>query len=204
MGAFIDLTGQKFGRLTVIRRTESTNKNIKWVCLCECGNYTNVFGIDLKSGKTQSCGCVHSEQLTKRNYKHGLCDDPLRVVWSGLKDRCYNMNCKAYKNYGGREITVCDEWRNDFQAFYYWAMSNGYKNGLTIDRIDVNGNYEPSNCRWATMKEQANNKRNNRLITYNGKTQTITQWADETGIERRTISARISRGWNIERTLSTP
>ena len=109
-----------------------------------------------------------------------------------------------YKHYGARGIVVCDEWKNNFEPFYDWAMTNGYEENLTIDRIDTNGNYEPSNCRWATMKEQSNNRRNNRTLTYNGQCKNVTQWAEEKGINPRTLSTRLGRGWSIERALETP
>lgn len=198
----IDLTGQKFGRLTVIERTVSTNKNVKW--LCECGNEVSVFGIDLKSGKTQSCGCIHSEQLAERNYKHGLSDTRQMRIWRGIKDRCYNIKNEAYPDYGGRGIIVCNEWLNDFQTFYDWAMQNGYADNLTIDRIDVNGNYEPCNCRWATRKEQNNNTRSNRYITFNGETHTMAEWAKIKSISYGALRQRLYRGWNIEKALNTP
>lgn len=204
MGKFIDLTGRRFGRLTVIERTKSTNKNAKWLCQCDDGNYVSVFGTDLKSGKTQSCGCIHSEQLEQRNYKHGLSDSKLCDVWRSMKERCYNPRVDQYKDYGGRGIIVCPEWCNEFQAFYDWAMENGYKEGLTIDRKDNNGNYEPSNCRWATRKEQNNNTRANHLITHNDKTQTLTQWAQEVHIKSHTLLARLNRGWSVEKALTTP
>ena len=200
----VDLTNKEFGRLTVIKETESSNKNRKWLCKCKCGSITSVYGNDLKSGKTQSCGCIHSEQLAKRNYKHGLSDNRLIGIWRAMKQRCYNQNSQYYYNYGGRGIVVCNEWLHDFQAFYDWAMANGYTDNLTIDRIDVNGNYEPSNCRWATRKEQSNNTRANRLITYNGETKTVAQWAKEKHIKYATLEMRLWRGWATERALSTP
>ena len=119
-----------------------------------------------------------------------------------MKNRCYRPKTQSYKSHGARGVTVCDEWLHDFQAFYDWAMANDYADNLTIDRIDVNGNYEPSNCRWTTPKEQANNTRRNRLITYNGKKQTLQQWADEIGIKRQTIEKRLERGWSIENSLN--
>ena len=118
--------------------------------------------------------------------------------------RCYNPNHMHFKRYGMRGITVCEEWKNNFQAFYDWAMSNGYRDDLTIDRIDNNGNYCPENCRWATMKEQCNNTRSNTLITYNGKTQTMAQWAKEIGMPYHKLVVRIARGWDVERAFTTP
>lgn len=123
-------------------------------------------------------------------------DKRLYEIWKGMKRRCYDVKRKEYKNYGGRGIEVCDEWANNFSAFYTWALENGYNNALTIERNDVNGNYEPSNCRWATKKEQANNRRDNQFLTYNGKTQTIAQWAKELNINQNTLRNRIQKGWS--------
>ncbi len=120
-----------------------------------------------------------------------------------MKDRCYNPNFKSFANYGGRGITVCDEWANSYRKFHEWSLENGYRDDLTIDRIDVNGNYEPSNCRWLTIKEQSYNKRTNRKLTYQNKTQTVTEWAVELNIKSNTLLYRLRRGWTVERALST-
>lgn len=122
-------------------------------------------------------------------------------IWQAMKRRCYNPKHKQYKDYGGRGIIICDEWLNEFSTFYEWSMANGYKEGLTIDRIEGNGNYEPTNCRWATVKEQANNRRSNHLVTYKEKTQTIAQWATETNVSAAVIAIRLKRGWSIEHAL---
>ena len=124
-------------------------------------------------------------------------------IWQHMKDRCYNHNCDSYHNYGGRGITVCDEWRNNYQNFQEWALRNGYTDDLTIDRSNVNGNYEPSNCRWLTQQEQSFNKRTNRTLTYKNKTQTLTEWATELNINSNTLLYRLRRGWTVERALST-
>lgn len=205
----IDLTGQRFGRLTVVSYAFTRKTDVMWNCVCDCGKHTIVSRSDLKKGKSKSCGCYRIERSKEANkgakhgLTHGLSNTRIYHIWRGIKDRCFNEKKDRYKNYGGRGITICDEWRNDFQAFYNWAMLHGYSENLTIDRIDVNGNYEPSNCRWITKGEQANNTRNNHLITYCGETKTIAQWAKKIGIKYSTLSARInSYGWSIEKALT--
>ena len=145
------------------------------------------------------------QDLGRKNTKHGCCGTRIYRIYNNMIVRCFNQNARSYQDYGGRGITVCDKWSHNFQAFYDWAMANGYADNLTLDRIDVNGNYEPLNCRWATKKEQANNTRRNRMITYNNKTQTIKQWADEYGINYPKLKDRINKlHWTIERALNTP
>lgn len=139
--------------------------------------------------------------MKKGHYTHGLGKPKTYSHWVNMKTRCLNKNNVKYKNYGGRGITICDEWINNFANFHYWALNNGFEEGLSLDRIDVNGNYEPNNCRWITMTEQAKNKRNNKNITYKGLTMNCAEWSKYLGLGKETVRERFKKGWNIERTL---
>lgn len=200
---YVDLTGQKFNRLVVIGRAEN-NKNGKavWICQCECGNYCKATTGGLKTGNNQSCGCLHKETFS--NKKHGKRNTRLYRIYAHMKCRCYDANNKDYMDYGGRGISVCDEWLNDFDSFYRWAIKNGYKDELTIERMNVDGNYEPTNCTWATRAEQCNNKRSNILITFGKKTQNLKQWSDELGTSYTKLYQRLYvRGWSVEKAFTT-
>lgn len=200
MREFKDKVGQVFGRLTVIEVLEKGRVLVK----CECGTVKDVYYYDLAYGKTISCGCWNREKTTKMNTTHNQTNTRLYMTWQDMKKRCSNPKSIGYHNYGGRGIKVCEEWKNDFQSFYDWAMANGYTDELTIDRIDVNGNYEPNNCRWATIKEQGFNRRNNHLLTFNGITKTMMEWSMETGLNYDCIRARINDyGWSVEKALTT-
>lgn len=191
----INLVGLRFGKLTVLSESiKNKSGHIKWLCKCGCGNEKIIDGHSLRSGKTKSCGCYASQKTKERNYKHGYCKERLYKIWWGIKMRTCNEKRREYKYYGGRGIIMCDEWLNNYLAFRKWAISNGYKDNLSIDRIDVDGNYCSDNCRWTDNETQANNMTTNHLLKFNGRTQNITQWSKELGINRLTISARVNRG----------
>lgn len=179
-----DITGNVYGRLTAIKEISSEwNKEKKkylslWLFRCECGNEKIINKTSVMRGLTLSCGCLNKELTIKRNLVHNLYKTEKRLYrcWQDMKNRCYNKNRKKYARYGGRGIKVCDEWLHSFENFYNWAINNGYEEHLTLDRIDVNGNYCPENCRWATWKEQANNTSKNHKITLNGVTKNLHEW----------------------------
>lgn len=201
MSKLIDLKGNKYGRLTVIEKYGKFTPT-KWKCKCDCGNECIVIGNNLKRGFTKSCGCMQKEH--PNNTRHNMANTRIYQTWSNVKGRCKNPTDRAYKWYGARGITICEEWDNNFMAFYEWAIENGYADDLTLDRIDANGNYEPSNCRWITIQKQQNNRRNNHIITYNGETHTTAEWARILGINYHTLQTRLHRnGWSIERAFNT-
>lgn len=200
-----DLTGMRFGKLVaekIVGKSKSGSR--KWLCKCDCGNETVVDQYHLSSGHTKSCGCINKEL----KYIHGLSRSRIYKIYKGMKTRCYHKECPEYSNYGGRGIKICDEWLDEekgFLNFYNWSNKNGYSEQLTIDRIDVNGNYEPSNCRWVNRKVQMNNTRRNDFIEYNGEVHTLSEWAELYGIGNKTLFTRIHRlGWDIHRALNEP
>lgn len=188
-----DLTGKKFNRLTVMRLTdERRNSQRVWECLCTCGRRCYVRSHTLVSGEAKSCGCIFKE----RNFKHGysnIFNGRLQRIHNGILTRCYNPNHHSYQNYGARGIAVCDEWKS-LENFANWALANGYEDNLSLDRINSSGNYEPSNCRWATRREQANNTRKNRFIEVDGVVMTIANAARKFGIKPATLLYRINKG----------
>lgn len=178
----VDLRGEKFGRLTVVAESPlRAGGHLHWVCICDCGKQITVLGYNLKNGNTKSCGCLQREITANAKTKHNETGTRLFVAWVHMKQRCNNPKDHAFKYYGGRGIKVCDEWQHDFVAFRDWAMSNGYAENLTIDRIDVNGDYCPENCRWITIQDQQKNKRDNTKVLYNGHCKTVGEWAKEFG-----------------------
>lgn len=202
----IDLTGQKFNRLTVIGfKTINKYHQAVWDCKCDCGQTTSVTGYFLTSGHTKSCGCLRreksSEFVTEKFTKHGLHEHPLYTKWKLFRQRCNNPKTKDYKNYGGRGITVCEEW-NDFYAFYKWAISHGWKDGLTIDRIDNNSGYSPENCRFVSAKEQVRNRRKTVYLVYDGVKKPLSVWCEELGLNMKTCYGRLhSYGWENPREI---
>ena len=204
---FVDLTGQRFGRLTVIERDclKPKGGNAHWICQCDCGNYTVVASDALRCGGTTSCGCRLKEIQHFSSVTHGKTNTRLYRIWSHMKGRCYNPTDHKYPRYGGRGISICDEWKDDFQAFYDWAVANGYQEGLSIDRINNDGDYSPENCRWATEKQQSNNRNSSKLLTYCGETYTAAEWEEITGISACNIVQRINKyGWTVEDALTIP
>lgn len=194
MAKKIPMIGMTFGMLTVIAESGKRDGQCTWVCKCECGNITQpIGGYDLRNGRQVSCGCKKHDSEQSPLYKHGGRRTKLYEVFKTMHRRCEAETSNRYSYYGGRGISVCPEW-SDFAAFRDWAYKSGYEEGLTLDRIDNDGNYEPGNCRWATMKEQSNNRRNSVFIEIDGKTHTISEWSDLTGIPYETIYCRYRRG----------
>jgi len=197
----IDRTGDRYGRLLVLEHVPNApgakDTNARWLCQCDCGKTKVVYGQDLKRGKVVSCGCWNDE----KRFKHGMSRTHVNAVWRMMLDRCRNPNNQAYKNYGGRGIKVCERW----QSFENFLADMGDRPvGYQIDRIDNDGDYEPGNCRWATVEQQLNNTRTNVNLTLNGETHTLAEWSRITGIGWFTLRARLKYGWSPERTLTEP
>ena len=197
----IDMLGQKFGRLTVIKYSHFEKRNHYWLCKCDCGKEKIVRRSRLLDGNTKSCGCLRDEG----NVKHGVWsrDKRLYKSWNTMIQRCENIKNTHFVDYGGRGIKVCDKWHNPV-VFEKWALENGYKKGLTIERIDVNGNYCPENCKWASMKEQCRNKRNTHFITINGVKKCLADWLKYFNISNGCFHRRIEFGWDEITALKTP
>ena len=193
----IDMTGERYGRLTVIGRKPNNNKQNKplWICQCDCGNVTFTTRRRLKDGITKSCGCYRRDKAREQHTTHGLSKTSgkhkrLYRIWAGIKDRCCNPNSKYWDRYGGKGIEICDEWLNDYESFHTWSMANGYMNGLTIDRIDNSKGYTPDNCRWTTYLVQENNRTNNIKYLVDGEVVTITELCRREGLSRYMIAKK--------------
>ncbi len=207
-----DLTGRLFGKLVVlglshIRKTPSGQTKHYWTCLCECGTVKAIQGQSLKSGHATSCGCHKSVVVRQRCTTHGCASHALGRTatyrcWASLKDRCLNPRSTGWKHYGARGISICERWMNSFENFL--ADMGESPVGLTIERIDPNGNYEPSNCRWATRKEQTRNTRRNRMVTLNGETLCLSAWIERLGLNHHTVAWRLSKGMSAEEALTIP
>lgn len=202
MSKLVNLTGERFGKLTVIKRAENAKGGIsRWECQCDCGNKKIVRGNDLKRGSVKSCGCLRK---TPPNTKHREAGTRLYRKWISILRRCENPKCPYYKNYGARGITVCDEW-HDYLIFKKWVEETQPSGDFTIDRIDNNKGYSPENCRWANSKTQANNRRNNVLIDYQGETHNLTEWSEILGFNYKNVHNRMYRlGWSFEKSISVP
>ena len=193
--------GEKINHLTLIKDIGIKGGRHWGLFQCDCGNIKEIRIDHVKSGNNKACGC-QQYQATYGNTKHGLCNTRIYNIWQKMKSRCYSKNDIEYKRYGARGIKVCDEWINDIKAFYDWSISNGYDDNLSIDRIDNNGNYEPSNCRWATPLQQANNCRTNLLITIDDETKTLSQWCRQYNTPYYLAHSRWSRGWRGKEVFS--
>lgn len=184
------IKGEKNGRLTAIKEVDKP----KWLFECDCGNRKVITKYDVKSGHTKSCGCLHKEATSKAKKIHGDTDSRLYYIWENMRKRCYKMSSDRFKNYGARGITVCDEWKDNYLNFYRWAHENGYSDDLTIERIDINKNYEPENCTWITMKEQAKNRSTSKWVDIKGEKLSPLELEKRYNIPVKTIYARIARG----------
>jgi hypothetical protein len=208
MGKRLDIKpGDRFSRLTIIKEVEGQYwgkyKHRQFLCKCDCENETTVRLEYLRSEHTTSCGCNRELISFKSRKTHGMSGTNFYNKWASMVRRCRDKSDTNCKNYGARGIKVCVEWL-EFEPFHDWAMVNGYEEGLTIERKDVNGNYEPGNCEWISRSMQARNKRNNHLITYDGETKTLIEWAEELQINYGTLYSRISYGWTIDRAFNLP
>lgn len=200
-----NLTGNRFGKLVVVEDVGRRNRSILWRCECDCGGSKNVTSINLTTGKCKSCGCLQKEMASESNKTHGDSKTKLFMIWSDMRKRCSNKNHHAYKYYGEKGVKVDKEWNSSFITFKEWSLNNGYAIGLSIDRIDVNGNYEPSNCRWVTHKAQMNNTTRNNNILYNGKTQSLTDWCEELNLPYSRMRYRLKKiKMSPEEAFTTP
>lgn len=204
----IDLTGQRFGRLTVIRRGENKGVKLAWECVCDCGNTKTIESFQLRRGLVVSCRCFHSEMTSTRSTIHGDVHSPLYNIWHAMRSRCYNTKTKNFHRYGGRGIKVCERWRSSYENFrddMGPRPPDKHPSGkpiYSLERIDNNGDYEPKNCRWATGGDQTRNSTHARILTHNGKRQCLKDWAREVGITENALYYRLKRGWTLQAALT--
>ena len=207
MGKLKDLTGEKIGRLTVVARAPNRGKRVYWRCVCECGKQVEVRADMLCDGRQKSCGCYGREMARERalkpsfrNTTHGMSHTRLYTIHCGMMTRCYNKNHMHYRHYGGRGISVCEEWKK-FENFSQWASESGYADGLSIERIDNDGNYCPENCTWIPINDQPKHRRNNTFITVDGEQMTLSECSIRYNIPLSTVIYRAKRGWDVKRRL---
>lgn len=201
MGQHIDITGKRFGRAVAVSYVGRQKAHARWECLCDCGNRFLALATNLKTGNTNSCGCLKKEVCKTVNIKHGASDTSIYNIWIGMIRRCSDKNNPAYKNYGARGITVCERWK----SFENFLNDMGHRpSGMSIDRINNDHGYSKENCRWATPKQQSLNSRRNRFIEFSGEKKTICQWAEITGLSHATLHRRIKSGWSIECVFGRP
>ena len=204
MSAHEQYIGKKYGRWTVLNFSHrASGKRQMYICRCECGTIRPVSLAAIKHGHTISCGCLQREVAKKLGTKHGDIHKRLYKIWQNMRSRCQYPSARYYYMYGGAGITVCPEWEN-YETFRHWALTNGYDDNLSIDRIDGTKNYTPDNCRWVTMKQQQRNKRTNHKITLGNKTQSVTEWCEDLNISRSMVFKRLKLGWSEEKALLTP
>ena len=196
------IAGQRFGNMTIIKEIELRLKKRYFLCQCDCGKIKECRFVILRSGRIKSCGCERDKRNKTANLIHGYAKGHLYNSWHSMKQRCLNNKCKSFEHYGGRGIKICEIWL-DFIPFMQWALLNGYKDNLTIERINVNGNYEPTNCTWITQAEQTLNTRRNVNITFNGVTMCRKLWANKIGISNSALTKRLEN-WSLEKALTTP
>lgn len=209
MGFPRDLTGVRFGRLVCIRTAGKYELGREWIwlCRCDCGKETRVRRSGLVHGLTRSCGCLQRDRarqtVIERNTGHGAANSRLYRIWHHMKWRCTNPRCAHYDNYGGRGVQLAEDWHG-FEPFQAWALTHGYTDELTIERINVDGDYCPENCAWIPRASQARNTRRTARLTFRGRSKPLPEWAEELGMSPSTIRSRLARGWDVSRTLATP
>lgn len=199
-----DLSGKKINYLSVLYFGEKIGNKNYWVCQCVCGTIKSISADKLNANRAKSCGCLKNQLSAKARIKHGFSNTRLSRILNGIIQRCNNPNLKNYNNYGGRGISICNEWVNNKSSFYKWAIDNGYNDNLEIDRINVNGNYEPNNCRWVDLKTQARNKRTSKVISYGSDKLTVAEWCEKINISQKCFFQRSKLGWDIKKIIETP
>lgn len=206
MSKLIDITGKRYGMLTVLEREKDYKEGkTYWRCKCDCGNIAIVWGGNLRNGQTKSCGCLRILAGQENNKKHNMSKTRLYNIWAGIKARCCHKSQPAYKSYGGRGIKMFDDWKDSFENFSKWAFLRGYDDTMTIERIDVNGDYCPENCKWIPFSEQAKNRRSNILFEYNGETHCLSKWCEIYQKDYDFVYNRIHKNkWSFERAMFEP